>query len=181
MNPSDFLQPRYPRCAPRDCLRLLSSGLLALSVCTTASAQIAPGTTTPNPPPPAVAKDDVVALEVFTVNVSQDTGYTSERGLSGGRLVTDLSDIASNVAVLTKEFLNDINGTDLAGFADYALNVQVDHEDGNNADVFTASTEGLGRDNTNVRIRGLGGSKTLDFLDFDWNNDTYNVGRIDLS
>ena len=181
MNPSDFLQPRYPRCAPRDCLRLLSSGLLALSVCTTASAQIAPGTTTPNPPPPAVAKDDVVALEVFTVNVSQDTGYTSERGLSGGRLVTDLSDIASNVAVLTKEFLNDINGTDLAGFADYALNVQVDLEDGNNADVFTASTEGLGRDNTNVRIRGLGGSKTLDFLDFDWNNDTYNVGRIDLS
>ncbi len=181
MNSPEHSIPLHRRLAPLALIRFLAAGLLPIQVGTAASAPSGPAATLPISPPAAVAKDDVVALEVFTVNASNDTGYTSEKGLSGGRLVTDLSDTASSVAVLTKDFLNDINGTDLANFADYALNVQVDHEDGNNADVFTASTEGLGRDNTLVRIRGLGGSKTLDFLDFDWNNDTYNVGRIDLS
>ena len=59
--------------------------------------------------PPA---SEVVELSPFEVNTSRDLGYVAENTLAGSRLNARLRDTAGSVAVLTKEFLDDLAITD---------------------------------------------------------------------
>jgi hypothetical protein len=67
-----------------------------------------------------------VELSPFTVNTSQDVGYLAENTLAGSRLNARLRDTAGSVSVFTKEFLDDLAITDIAGLLDYTVNSEVD-------------------------------------------------------
>jgi iron complex outermembrane receptor protein len=74
---------------------------------------------------PATAAE-VVELSPFEVNTSRDVGYVAENTLAGSRLNARLRDTAGSVAVLTKEFLDDLAITDLQGLLEYTVNSELD-------------------------------------------------------
>src|SRR5687768_8283018 len=69
--------------------------------------------TNPNVPPnqSATLKDEPVVLSPFQVGSETERGYQSTAILQGGRGKIDLADVAGQVAVFTKEFLDDIGAT----------------------------------------------------------------------
>ena len=86
-----------------------------------AVAQVAPSAPAPIPAPPTV-----VELSPFTVDSSRDTGYAAENTLAGSRLNARLRDTAGSVSVFTKEFLDDLAITDLAGLLNFTVNSEMD-------------------------------------------------------
>jgi outer membrane receptor protein involved in Fe transport len=86
-------------------------------------AQVAPAPAATTPPP-GEKKSEIVALSPFEVDASKDTGYYSAQTLAGGRLNTNLKDIASSVQVVTKEFMEDIGATSLDEVLAYTTNTE---------------------------------------------------------
>ncbi|MSU48932.1 MAG: hypothetical protein EXS37_07590 [Opitutus sp.] len=147
-------------------LALALSGMPAL-------AQLAP-----RPPTPAPTADAVVELSPFTVNTSQDVGYLAENTLAGSRLNARLRDTAGSVAVFTKEFLDDLAITDLAGLLDYTVNSEMDTnawQSGSGQNPVISGENLL----TRTAIRGLAASQGMDFFTSITNMDPYRVGRFD--
>jgi hypothetical protein len=70
-----------------------------------------------NPPPtpasasPAAPKEEPVVLSPFEVGPDSERGYQSTAILQGGRGKIDLADVAGQVQVFTKEFLDDLGAT----------------------------------------------------------------------
>jgi len=56
---------------------------------------------------------DVVALTPFTVSTDKDVGYAAGNTLSGGRVDTPLAITPGSISVMTKEFMNDFNITNM--------------------------------------------------------------------
>ncbi len=60
------------------------------------------------------AKDkDTIVLTPFQVSTDKDVGYTAGNTLSGGRVDTPLAITPSSISVITKEFMDDFNITDM--------------------------------------------------------------------
>ena len=57
--------------------------------------------------------DEVYELSPFQIDASGEQGYYSSQTLAGGRLNTDLKNIATSVQVVTKQFMEDIGATSL--------------------------------------------------------------------
>ena len=70
----------------------------------------------PDPPPaprttavPSTNEtEDTIQLSPFIITTDSDVGYTATSTLSGSRIKTDFKDLASQVSVMTPEFLADI-------------------------------------------------------------------------
>ncbi len=62
------------------------------------------------PPPP---KEETIQLSPFTVSTEKDTGYLAADVMSGSRLATNLLKTASDVTVLTRDFLDDIGANNI--------------------------------------------------------------------
>ena len=80
--------------------------------------------TTPPPEnaaPPTQTKNDVkkaeetVKLTPFQVTTSKDVGYAAGNTLSGGRVDTPLAITPGSISVMTKEFMDDFNVTNING------------------------------------------------------------------
>jgi hypothetical protein len=59
------------------------------------------------------AKDEPIQLSPFTVSTEKDTGYLAVDVMSGSRLATNLIKMASDVTVLTRDFLDDLGANNI--------------------------------------------------------------------
>jgi len=59
------------------------------------------------------AKDETVTLTPFEVNTTKDVGYAAGNTLSGGRVDTPLAITPGSISIMTKEFMEDFNITDM--------------------------------------------------------------------
>jgi outer membrane receptor protein involved in Fe transport len=69
------------------------------------------------------AKSDTVVLTPFQVSTSTDRGYAAGNTLSGGRADTPLAITPASISVMTKEFLQDFDLTDMNQAAAWTLNM----------------------------------------------------------
>ena len=124
---------------------------------------------------------ETVLLSPFQVNTTADVGYLASSTQGGTRLNTSLRDVASQVAIMTPEFLEDIAATTLEDAYRYSINVE------NMSEWQSASTnngdfnQGTINNNTS-RTRGLGkSSESHDFFNTAFPLDTYNSERFTLT
>jgi hypothetical protein len=94
------MQTTLPRMLPRAAL----TGCLVGGVISALAQPVAPG----GPPSEGVAPAAaVVELSPFVVSADANVGYVATSSLGGGRINTEYRDIASQVSVMTPEFLAD--------------------------------------------------------------------------
>ncbi|MFM9092289.1 MAG: hypothetical protein ACKOUK_11205, partial [Verrucomicrobiota bacterium] len=124
---------------------------------------------------------EAILLSPFTVSTSADVGYLARSTLGGTRLNTSLRDVASQVSVMTPEFLAEVAATTLEDAYRYSLNVENLSEwqssSTNNGD-FNSGTI----NNATSRTRGLGKStESHDFFTTAFPLDTFNSERFTLT
>jgi hypothetical protein len=155
------------------CARSLAGLLLVVA---TASidlrAQIAP----PAPAAASASKDEAIVLSPFAVNASSDTGYAATSTLGGTRLKSELRDVASQIDVMTSEFLDDIGALTLDEALRYSMNIESNDE--NFSPGTDANTNSVFSSAYGSRTRGLSRSNnTHDFFETNVPLDTYNTGK----
>jgi outer membrane receptor protein involved in Fe transport len=134
-------------------------------------------------PAPPEQGDETIVLAPFEVNAELDTGYMAMNTVSGSRLNTRLADTPASISVFTSEFLDDIAATSIADLAKYSSNTDFQ--------VGFVGTEANGNNlmsaSQNLTVRGLptsGGpasGRTVNFLSYPIEIDTYNTDRVDFS
>ena len=152
-----------------------SAAALLLVLATTSAglrAQVAPSA----PVARAAKAEEAIVLSPFAVNASSDTGYAATSTLGGTRLKSELRDVASQIDVMTSEFLDDIGALTLDEALRYSMNIESSEEnfspgtDPNTNSVFSSAygsrTRGLSRSNN-----------THDFFETNVPLDTYNTGK----
>lgn len=139
--------------------------------------------TAPPPSVPASPDDgEVIELSPFEVRASSDLGYVATETLGGSRLNTPLKDVATQVNVMTKEFLQDLAVTSLDDAMRYSLNTETRFE---SVDINSPNSMGLA-DSLNVVGGGQGGrsrgltapNNSHDFFDTFVRMDSYNTERF---
>lgn len=125
-------------------------------------------------------QEEVIVMSPFEVSSSSDVGYEARDTLNGGRLNTSLNDIASQVQVMTPEFMKDLALTDLSDAIAYSLNTENAAEFYDNSAVNTAGNDGsIQAFSGSPRTRGLAGTTIgRDFFQSRMPVDTYNSERI---
>ena len=155
---------------------------LALS-CRPAFAQAASTSSTPD----SDSKDQPVKLSLFEVRSEQDRGYQATSTLAGTRLNSKLSDLAASISVVTKDFMTDVNATDLSSLLIYTLGTEVAGPEGNFSGLSDPEAGGefndaLGQASPATRLRGLiAADRSRDFFQSDVPLDSYNIDRVDIS
>lgn len=130
----------------------------------------------------------VYSLSPFEVTTSADVGYEARETLAGTRLSTSLKDVAGQVTVMTKEFLQDLAITDLNDALQYSLNTlsdsaifEVTAAGVAGAYAYESPLGGVGP-TTGGRMRGIGPpNRGHDFFDSVVPIDTYNTDRFDFA
>ena len=79
--------------------------------------------TAPTPSAATTAKSEAVILTPFEVSTDKDRGYAAGNTLSGGRADTPLAITPASISVMTKEFLEDFDLTDMNAAAAWTLNM----------------------------------------------------------
>jgi hypothetical protein len=157
--------------------------LRALVLAAAISGAVLCAQTVPAPPPPPAppaagpaTEEETIVLNPFRVDASSDVGYVATSTLGGTRLKSELRDVASQIDVMTSEFLDDIGALTFDEALRYSLNIETNEEN------FTPGTD----PNTNSifgagygsRTRGLTRSNnTHDFFETNVPLDTYNTGK----
>jgi outer membrane receptor protein involved in Fe transport len=143
----------------------------------------------------SAAGDGVVALSPFTVSTDKDSGYFAENTLQGGRIKTNVADIAASITVVTKQQMDDTAALDINDVFKYEANTEgsstyspsvVDR--GTVKDTVSGYTYGNdGTTTTNAqsnRIRGLQAPDSA-LNNFSTNNrvpfDAYNTQSIEIT
>ena len=157
--------------------RLWLTASLAIALAPILAAQRAPA----NAPaaPTAVQKDEPIVLSPFEVGPDSVRGYQSTAILQGGRGKIDLADVAGQVQVFTKDFLDDIGATttDEAFLFSATTQTYFDNVNGN-ADSRPGSRN-IADDSGNSR--GLGNiDKTRNYFRTTIEADSYNTERFSL-
>ncbi|PHX71442.1 MAG: hypothetical protein CK548_06745, partial [Opitutia bacterium] len=186
-NPTTTMTRFFPR-------SLLAAGLahprrllLPLLLAPLAFGQIAPALPVAKPDdqpaktaPVAIvaAKDNAVVLSPFVIQSEKDTGYQASSMLQGGRGRIDLGDLATQVSVFTKDFLDDIG----------ANNTEQAYLFSTNTSTYYDSVQSGGDNRTGAQVpydvnnsRGLGAlNKTRNFFRTAIEPDSYNTERLSL-
>jgi len=138
---------------------------------------VTPNVSTAPTPTPA---SEPVELSPFTVNASSNLGYQARETLGGSRLNTQLKDVASQVSVMTQEFIEDLAITNLDDAFRYSLNGEsapetIQFDNLNNSGNFDTNLPYSG----SGRTRSLSGpNRSHDFFDAMTAMDAYNTERI---
>ncbi len=124
-------------------------------------------------PVPSGAKDDAaVTLTPFTVNSDRDTGFAAASALAGGRLASDLRDTPAAYSVITREFIDALNLTDLQSAQNWTTGATFNSDIGTyNFTTFT------------VRYSSRGvtaGQQLRNFFPANGDNDSYALERYDF-
>ena len=130
------------------------------------------------PTGPAAPANAPVKLSPFEVNTSRDEGFVATSALAGGRLNTDLKDTPVAYSVLTKEFLDAFNITDLTQAMEWSVNTT--YNPGNNVDQGFGFSPAI-----NITIRGAAPGESnypmRNFFPFNHNTDSYALDRFDFA
>ena len=97
---------------------------------------VAPATT------PSPERSAAVQLSPFEVNTDKDTGFAAASSLAGGRLASDLRDTPVAYSVITRDFIDALNLTDLQSAAEWTTSS-------------TASVDN-GQQNQAIKLYGVG-------------------------
>lgn len=125
-------------------------------------------------------KDEPLKLNPFVVTTSGDVGYLAQNSISGSRLNTKLSELATPVTAFTKEFLDDIASTSIADLAQYMPNTEYAYPEGATATSLNAGANQ--EDNPPIRIRGLPAvTPSINFFSTKLRIDNYQTERIEQS
>ena len=120
-----------------------------------------------------------IVLSPFQVGADTERGYMSTAVLQGGRGRIDLADVAGQVQVFTKDFLDDIGATTTDEAFLFSATTQTYYDNVNgNADSRPGSRNGAD-DSSNSR--GLGNvDKTRNYFRTTIDSDSYNTERFSL-
>ena len=154
------------------------TGLLLLAAMASAGlrAQVAPAAPAAKPAAPITAQEEALVLSPFTVSTNSDTGYAATSTLGGTRLKSELRDVASQIDVMTSEFLEDIGALTLDEAVRYSMNIESNDE--NFSPGTDANTNSVFSSAYGSRTRGLSRSNnTHDFFETNVPLDTYNTGK----
>ncbi|MBI5768366.1 MAG: TonB-dependent receptor plug domain-containing protein [Verrucomicrobia bacterium] len=145
-----------------------ASLLVTLSFASTTVAQTAPA-------PAAAGTPEVpVVLSPFTVNTDRDAGFVATSSLAGGRLATDLADTPAAYSVLTREFIDALDITNLATAIEWTVNTNANNDNG--------ALQNSQVNNLVTISRGVtAGTPQRNFFPFGVNFDSYNLDRFDFS
>lgn len=138
-------------------------------------------TTPPGAPTPAETDEDVVTLDLFTVNTSKDTGYVAVDALAGGRQNTPLRVTPSTVSSITAGFINDLGLTSVQDALQWTLNTiptnfRSGMAGGNAGDTFNYWSVSIRGDS---HVQG-GNPPTKNYFPTFMLIDTYNIDRIEV-
>ena len=141
-------------------------------------------------PSAAMAQEDeeaVYDLSPFTVDSGDSEGYAATSTLAGTRLKTNLRDIASTISVVTKDFLEDTDSTDLKELLIYTANTEVTGPIGNLANEGTRTGENtvseiFSTNTATTRVRGLANATlTRNYYESLIPMDSYNTERVTIN
>ncbi len=150
---------------------------LAFTLVASLPAQVAPGTSTSTPTTPP--KEEPVVLSPFEVGSESEQGYKSTAVLQGGRGRIDLADVAGQVAVFTKEFLDDIGATTTDEAFLFSATTQTYYDNVNGNGDSRPGSRNIADDAGNSR--GLGNvDKTRNYFRTTIEPDSYNTERFSL-
>jgi outer membrane receptor protein involved in Fe transport len=119
---------------------------------------------------------DTVKLDPFSVTADSDVGFVAASSLAGGRIATPLKDTPVAYSVITKEFLEAFNITNIADSGSWSVNT--DYTPGDQTDL------GYGTGpNRRVRIRGISANTpTRNFFPFAGGaTDSFDIDRVDYA
>lgn len=122
-----------------------------------------------------------VELSPFEVRASSDVGYAATETLGGSRLNTQLKDVATQVNVMTREFLDDLAVTTLDDAMTYSLNTENRFESIDVSSTSYGSSESVSvvESGQGGRTRGLSApNNSHDFFDTFTRTDSYNTERF---
>ena len=159
-------------------LRLILTACAVAGIAKIAAAQAA----TPaqaKPGSAATPAEAAVVLSPFTVTTERDTGFVAASSLAGGRLASDLRDTAADYSVLTRDFIDALNLTDVADATRWTVN-SYDLGDSGDGATFGGS---LGNTNASqLRFRGLAtNTPQLDFFPANYDYDSFSIERLDYA
>lgn len=161
---------KHPTSALRRAAQLVLAALAA-SAASVSSAQ----TTAASAPSAKPDDSDALVLTPFTVTSSSDVGFVAASSLAGGRIATALKDTPVAYSVITSEFLEAFNLTDVAQAAAWTVNSQSDVADGTNQAFGTTQA-------SETRLRGTGiGAPTRNFFPYVVTPDSFNIDRVDFA
>lgn len=126
----------------------------------------------PTSPPPAT-DGETLSMSPFQVFASRDIGFVAANALVGGRLATSLGDTAVAYSVLTREFIDALQITDVNAATMWATNANVVRDNG--------SQSFFGND-TPITFRGAGQNyMRRNFFNIGAGvlTDSYNLDRYD--
>lgn len=124
-------------------------------------------------------KEEPVVLSPFQVGSESDRGYASTAVLQGGRGRIDLADVAGQVAVFTKEFLEDIAATTTDEAFLFSATTQTYYDNVNGNGDSRPGSRNIADDAGNSR--GLGNvDKTRNYFRTTIEADSYNTDRFAL-
>ncbi|GAB5561757.1 MAG: hypothetical protein SynsKO_34040 [Synoicihabitans sp.] len=119
------------------------------------------------------ADAEIITLNPFTVTEETDTWNATET-LAGSRLKTDLADVASQVEVMTMDFMDAFTVNSIEEAAIYAMNAESPQE--------TTGGGISGQGTENIRIRGISsGTRSREFFRSGISTDNYNLTRVSIS
>jgi outer membrane receptor protein involved in Fe transport len=153
----------------------------ALSVTTrsaaTATGQLSPNVTAHegNGSDPSGASKGVVELSPFTVNSDRDRGFVAASALAGGRLSTDLRDTPVAYSVLTRDFIEALNITNLSMAQQWTTGFNEIEDDGRQ-NQFGDGERGR------RTFRGVSSNQQqIEFFPAYYDYDSYNLERFDFA
>lgn len=115
---------------------------------------------------------DAVKLSPFEVNTSRDTGFAAASSMAGGRLASDLRDTPVAYSVVTRDFIDALNLTDLQSAAEWTTSSTVAVDNGQQNFFFNP---------IQYTVRGSGGGRPQrNFFPQFNNGDSYNLERYDF-
>jgi hypothetical protein len=158
----------------RNSLWLITPLVLAVS------AELGAQATNPNTPAnSAPGKDEPVVLSPFQVGSETEHGYQSTAILQGGRGKIDLADVAGQVTVFTKEFLDDIGATNTDEAFLFSATTQTYYDNVNGNGDSRPGSRNIADDSSSSR--GLGViDKTRNYFRTTIDPDSYNTERFTL-
>ncbi len=136
-------------------------------------------------PAPAITRDansteTAVVLSPFIIDAKKDVGFVAASSLAGGRLATALKDTPVAYSVLTREFIDALNLSDLSVAAKWTVNANNVNDDGRGV-IFA---DELG---TKLSFRGVQSTGTtvsqqqIDFFPVYYDYDSFNLERFDFA
>lgn len=157
-----------PRPMPRKTFLSVLTSLFAVS---SASAQTA--APTPAKPPTPPAPGEVIVLETFRVDTTQDRGYVATNSTTGTRLNMAIKDVPMAIEVITREFIDDIGAVDVKESLRYSAGIVQETVQSSNSFTFSPSGSGnansINRDTPGINLRGF---NTRSFLRNGFRQDT---------